>query len=89
MPWEVKSSADMPTRFVGKPGMRTALPGIAWALRAAWTLVMSIVVGVIYTLGMPSSLASVAGFVLRYHVVKESVLEVPDKIIEVRGVPVP
>ena len=54
MPWEVKRSADMPTRFVGKPGMRTALPGIAWALGAAWTLVMSIVVGVMYVLGMLS-----------------------------------
>ena len=78
----------MPSRFVGKPGMRTALPGIAWALGAAWTLVMSIVVGVMYALGMPSSLVS-GGVCLAILCSKESVLEVSDKVIEVRSVPVP
>ena len=54
MPWKAKRSADMPTRCLGKPGTRPALPDIAWTLETAWILVNCIAV----------SLTSVLGFVL-------------------------
>ena len=87
MPWEVNRSADMPTRFVRKPGLMTALPGIAWVVRTASNWVIAIVLGVMYAIGMPSSPASVVGLVLRIMSLDhKSVLEVSNTAMEVRHV---
>ena len=87
MPWEVDWSPNMPTRFVRKPGLRTALRGIAWAVRTAWRWVIGIVLGVMYGYRMPSSPASVAGLVLHIMFLDHKcILEVSDTVTEVRHV---
>lgn len=74
----------MPTRSVRKPGLRTALPGIARVVRTACKWVIGIVLGVMYGLSSP---ASVAGSVLRIMLLDhKSLLEVSVTVTEVRHV---
>ena len=87
MPWEVEWGADMPTRFVRKPGLRTALSGFAWVVRTAWNWVTDIVLDVMHEIGTPSSPARVVESVLLIMFLDhKSVLEVSDTVTEVRHV---